>query len=485
MRGWCSALAAGGLLVLGCAGAAPPSEARPTMAVDDGAGAVGAPTGARRVAKEPTTPPSNAEALPRDRAAAVIHAAMEEVSARRGLPPKRRVQARWVGRGELLDVVDRLSAEGLPEHAVTGNEALLVGLGVVPIDFDFERSVRALMGEQLAGLYEPGVGIMYMAEDLEDSVREVTLAHELVHALQDQHFDLEQKLGWAPDKSDAAGAIHALAEGDATLAMLSDAARGAQGAGAWMDAAIRMQLETSSDGVGVPAIVARSAAATYSDGILFVAALHARGGWAAVDEAWRAPPVSTEQVLHVEKYYARELPEEVPIPAPATPELGEGTLYHDVIGEQGLRVLLEEWVPRRTAVAAASEWQGDRLAVYELHGVYAIAWRVRYDSWTSAQRGGLAMARGILTVPGRRSSLPEITAEEAQAAWTGGWTCRVRHGLGPMGVALQDRELVVVAGPFEWDGAAVRSSTDCAASRAWALRVLSGELGSVVAPAAE
>ena len=43
----------------------------------------------------------------------------------------------------------------------------------------------------------------------------------------------------------------------------------------------------------------------YFRGMVFCAKLDQRGGWAAIDEVYRNPPLSTEQILHPEKYRAK------------------------------------------------------------------------------------------------------------------------------------------------------------------------------------
>ena len=66
---------------------------------------------------------------------------------------------------------------------------------------------------------------MYLASDLQDRAADATLAHELVHALQDQYYDLGPRLSYQPEANDRESAVQALAEGDATSAMMDLHAR--------------------------------------------------------------------------------------------------------------------------------------------------------------------------------------------------------------------------------------------------------------------
>ena len=56
----------------------------------------------------------------------------------------------------------------------------------------------------------------------------------------------------------------------------------------------------------------------YFQGMVFCAKLANAGGWAAIDEVYRNPPLSTEQILHPEKY--RDRPD-----YPMTIELGRSS----------------------------------------------------------------------------------------------------------------------------------------------------------------
>ena len=70
-----------------------------------------------------------------------------------------------------------------------------------------------LLGAQLAGFYDPDEDRMYLAADLGEAERLATLAHELVHALQDQHYQLGRRLKYREGASDQQAALHALAAG--------------------------------------------------------------------------------------------------------------------------------------------------------------------------------------------------------------------------------------------------------------------------------
>ena len=102
------------------------------------------------------------------------------------------------------------------------------------------------------------------------------------------------------------------------------------------------------------------------EGADFVAELFgtAGKGWDGVNEAYRRPPISTEQVLHPEKYFADEAPQTTVVPGIAA-ELGKGwsRISANTMGEFLLRSYLEEELDDIQAAEAAAGWGGDRYAL--------------------------------------------------------------------------------------------------------------------------
>jgi hypothetical protein len=107
-----------------------------------------------------------------------------------------------------------------------------VALGLLPAGSDLEQSFLDLYSSQLAGFYDPVDRRMVLVTEalrtglfvrvLESVIRrdlagELVLAHELTHALQDQHFGLDTGRADAGE-DDAQLAQRAVYEGDATLA---------------------------------------------------------------------------------------------------------------------------------------------------------------------------------------------------------------------------------------------------------------------------
>lgn len=426
-------------------------------------------TSGRSAAPVVTAPPT-ADAATGTSADVVVAEALAEVSRYRRLEAKGPVRGKTISRGDMVEMLREQIRREIPERVVKAQNELLFAWGLAPAVFDFEQALLALMKSQLAGFYDPRIKTMFLLEDLGDQERVATLAHELVHALQDQHWDLEKHVRFEEGAGDRIAAIHALAEGDATSAMM-DTLLGPRGVRAidvseslfGMEAEGAMEL--APELVDVPRLVKRSVIAPYVDGLAFVHWLRRRGDWAEVDAAWARLPVSTEQVLHPEKYLAGEVGESVPEPSP--PPGGPSTrVYRDVLGEQTLRLVFEEWMPSKTAHASAAGWGGDQVAVFSDRGSTAVAWRLRFDDEASARAAMVAFTRGILG-----SAAPVDAASAAQRA-AGGKICAERAGSGPFAARRTQRDLVVVAGPFQRGSAGPTSAGSCADSLTWASLVL-------------
>jgi hypothetical protein len=440
-------------VVVGCAHAA--GEASAGSPATAPAAAAPAASGQAPTAREGT-----------ESASEVVEAALAVVSAARELTATGKVRGVSESRATMAQQVKVTIEKEVPPEVMTAEADLLTLLGAAPTNFDYAASIIDLMSSQLAGYYDPATKTMYLASDLGKAEREATLAHELVHALQDQHYHLENLTQYRPDQSDAQSAVHALAEGDATSAMFDQmlAPRGMK-ATDLSEQLIGVQVRAAasfSGGMGnVPDILKRSLVSPYVDGIEFVHFLRRRGGWAAVDAAWTSPPSSTEQLLHPEKFVAHELP--LAVGVPVSPEgMGE-PVYTDVMGEQSIRLLLEEWMPRAPAIASASGWGGDRVAVWRSGDRVALAWHVVGDDVSAATRTHAALLRGV---DGQRDPSAKGTAGP----------CSERSDRGPLFVERRGRDIVVIAGPFVRQGGKGRSDSSCAEAKKWAERVFNSKV---------
>jgi hypothetical protein len=156
-----------------------------------------------------------------------------------------------------------------------------------------------------------------------------------------------------------------------------------------------------------PAIVRVTLISSYLDGLIFNAHLHGAGGFDAIDDAHRHPPVSTEQVLHPEKYFQQEMPDTISIPPFAELEAaGFEKLEEDTLGEVEMKVYLGQLERSGVSEGAAAGWSGDRLRVYRRDGNERAAciWFTSWDDEAEAREAEMAAKRIVESIaPERRA----------------------------------------------------------------------------------
>ncbi|MEZ4299727.1 MAG: DUF6782 family putative metallopeptidase [Polyangiaceae bacterium] len=389
---------------------------------------------------------------------ALFREILARVSKARGLPVLSEVKLQTLDREAVGKRIREHAARELPPDVLAHETEALVALGLVAPSYNGEDGMFELITMSITGFYEPDDRAMYLTADLSDDERVETLVHELVHALQDQHFGLGPMLKYAPGDDERLAAGHALAEGDATAATFELAA-GEQATPDEARFAVRARRAIEAIAPEVPAVLRESLVAPYVDGFAFVQGLRRRGGFAAVDAAWKAPPQTTEQVLHLDKYDAKEAPVAVAAPslAPLTRAKDGRTwkeAYSQVIGEQGLRIVLEAWTDREAATKAAAGWGGDRyvLAAGEgkAAGETALAWHVSFDTEADAKEMAAVL--------------------RAQAHGT----CVARPDVGPFAWAHKKREVALVMGPYRRADGKASSTGTCKEALAWVSAIVAG-----------
>jgi hypothetical protein len=319
------------------------------------------------------------------------------------------VQAQLVSRGEL----EALLAESIgrvytPELRRT-DQLVKKALGLLPADADLWEALLTFHSDAVAGFYAPLDGQLYVVGDpgrqtgealLDRDVGQV-LVHELVHALQAIHADLIDVTLGLVDHDDLAFALGALLEGDATWAEYRDDALS-------YGLAMPRPEQVASDFEGhlsggphpeVPRLVREGLVLPYPAGYALVTQIVDAGGVAALDAALVDPPLSSEEVLHPERYLDPSgrgpllfLQLETERLAPSSECTTVGT---NSFGEFGLRIWAQErGMERPAAVDAAAGWDADRAVVFDCPTGPAFAWLIQFGS-TAKAREFAETARGL------------------------------------------------------------------------------------------
>jgi hypothetical protein len=327
------------------------------------------PAGAPRSSAQVAAPQRPPVAAVNPRTASVASATAEvlkETGEIRQLEVLRAVKSGAQSRAEIERMLVRNLDEQTTPAELHAGELALKKLGLVPADFAMRSFMIELLTEQVAGYYDPKTQEFYLADWIDLDGQQPVIAHELTHALQDQHFNLRRFEDWPKGDSDAELAAHALIEGDATLVMTFYVMRDLKRVAAMMKS-VNAGASASEKIERAPRALRESLLFPYKQGMEWTSQVYRRGGWPLVSEAFKNLPQSTEQILHAEKYFAREPPLKINLPDIAG-LLGKGwtRLDYDVNGEWSYFQILDEYLrAEKESQKAVEGWGGDRFALYE------------------------------------------------------------------------------------------------------------------------
>lgn len=319
-------------------------------------------------------------------------AVLEETSKIRELPILSPVKSGAQSRAEIENMLVKNLYEQMTTAEMHATEVAYRKFGLAPATFEYRPFIIKLLLEQIAGYYDPVTREFYLADWLELETQKPVMAHELTHALQDQHFNLRRFQKWPHGDSDAQLAAHSLIEGDATLAMMVYMAKNPLVALAFTRS---LNTGVSTEQFNqAPRALRESLIFPYLQGSQWATAIYKRDGFTGLSKAFAKLPLSTEQILHAEKYFAYEQPLKITLPdlssllnkaaasnggsavelrAPLGTQysaLSTSPSWHridsDVNGEWGYYLLLDQFLksPAESRRAAAG-WAGDRYDVYE------------------------------------------------------------------------------------------------------------------------
>jgi hypothetical protein len=222
-----------------------------------------------------------------------------------------------------------------------------------------------LLGEQVAAFYNHREHKLYMFEDssLEKSQDRMILAHELVHALQDQHYDLQSLPIGLKTNDDKALAALSIIEGDATMVMTEYMA-GNISMKAVLESASSVFTTQMDQLKKAPRFLRDRLVFPYLRGREFCATVMASGGLEAMNDCYSRLPVSTAQIMHPEKWSGATPESPLAIEFPELRLREEAPTVDNVVGELGVRGLFAEWLDDDTAREIALDWRGDRFLSY-------------------------------------------------------------------------------------------------------------------------
>ena len=314
-------------------------------------------------------------------------------------------------REEVRTFLEREFNEQMTPLQLAGTEAAYRLFGLLPDTLELRTFLLDLLTEQVAGYYDPTSKVLYVVEGAAADVRDVTITHELMHALQDQHTRLDSVETLRGD-NDRMVAMQAVVEGQAVLEQLSVMTGGdleGRIPGGWggIREMIREGQEAMPEFAAAPLFLQETLLFPYLSGAEFVRRFKRQ-------RPGRSPftpfASSTEQILHPEKFLdsVPDLPTRVQLGAPRT-----GTVIHeDNLGEFETRLLLFQHLQdEATAVRGAAGWDGDRYQVVRVPGGQAMAWVTVWDSPAEAEEFHALVTRARPSGEGRTRRVTAMTVD--------------------------------------------------------------------------
>jgi len=257
---------------------------------------------------------------------------------------------------ELVDGITKSLDHSYPEDLMARRSLAWSTIGVIPDGASLREAYQAFLSSDVIGYYDPSTGeLVFIGADDPSPYERFTLAHELTHADDDQHFNLD-RLNDLEDACDEEGLEAAVGSVEGSAVYFSqevvqeffsagDQARLAFGGGGGLPA-------------GVPPFVQHIEEWPYIDGPRFITDVRSTGGVDEVNSALRDFPVSTEQIMHPDRF-PDDRPVDLSVPD-LGPALGSGWRDLDVMdtGEEWIRELLALRLDTSLAENGADGWGG-------------------------------------------------------------------------------------------------------------------------------
>ncbi len=365
----------------------------------------------------------------------------------RGLKFKNEVTVGVQNKEELRKKLIQDFEKELPRDKARKFQKALEKFGFMKPGGDLWQIILDLLSDQIAGFYDPESKALYliaehrsadedgeeetggadpdamMAQMLGMDQNRLVTVHELVHALQDQNFDLLTLPMGVEDNDDLITAVKAVVEGEATFVMFDDVTQkmgigleNMPGLDRMLEAGGAMPQSPGADALGeAPEYLKRNLVFSYMGGLGFVQAVKKARGWKGVNALYEDMPASSEQILHPEKYLdQRDHPTLVTLPD-FGPDLGKDWthLWTNNWGELNLEILFKEFFPTSKTSSVTHGWDGDQYRVYEGPGGRLLSvWLTVWDSEKDAEQFVTAYKKLIgkkygVETPAEKSSLYE------------------------------------------------------------------------------
>jgi hypothetical protein len=297
-----------------------------------------------------------------------------------GLPIKSTVKRKVTSRVAVESYLKQKFEEDESAKRLQRSEIVLKKFGLLDRDFALKPFLLALLKEQIEAYYDSKTKTVYMLDWVDVEEQKPVLAHELTHALQDQHSDLEKWNNQTPEdvslnssddtnhlaKDEMDTAREAVAEGQATAVMM-DYMLKPLGKSLVKDPEVmdivRQHLASSADSPVLsraPLLLTESLLFPYREGLSFEQDVWMdQGQAAAFAGTMDCPPTSSWEIINPREYEKRHVPA-VPLLPNIHPWVDKLYKPYDIgqIGELDVHILTELFGGEQAAGDLTPAWDG-------------------------------------------------------------------------------------------------------------------------------
>ena len=343
----------------------------------------------------------------------------QELTKISGMPLHHAVPCDFITKEKINEFLNKRVKEVAKPEEIRAEELTLKKFGLVPEDFDLAKNTVDLLTEQAAAFYDYDKKKLFITESTPADTQEPVLAHELSHALADQNFNLAKFIRQGRKSDDGATARLAVMEGQATWMMSEYLARKNGQSLKDSPALVAMMSNLSDSGGGqypvyesAPLYLRLTLVFPYTKGMLFQNAVFQKDGQYGFAEVFRRPPVSTQQILHPEEYFANRKPTQPDLPDAHLPRGYKG-LVGGTMGELEHGVLLEQYAGKERAAEIAPHWRGSTFELRENKkaGFVVLLYAVEWDTEEAARQYFTAYREAL----GKKWKKLSVTSETADS----------------------------------------------------------------------
>ncbi|MBI1870004.1 MAG: hypothetical protein HYS07_02290 [Chlamydiae bacterium] len=289
-----------------------------------------------------------------------------KVSRLRELPFIKEPVYREVDRKTLHEKLVEEIQDEYPKQDIETTQKVLVKFGFLEPNYNLKDKVINIYGEQIGAFYDVDEKALFKIKGLGigQGLQNAILAHELTHALQDQHFRIKNLVDSNLRNDDQKLAHLSLVEGDASFVTQLYYLHSMKLSVLWD--ILSYFFVDQKEFKNAPLVLQQNMIFPYLKGIEFVSYIYHKSGWSGINRCFQKPPSSTEEILHPDKYLAdNDAPQMIVFPSLKEVLSPYVLLEENVIGEFNIRLLFEKFFKSKAFEATAEGWGGDTYQVWE------------------------------------------------------------------------------------------------------------------------